>query len=579
MMDDIEHKSISDINRPDVDVELPDGYVLHVSKEGKRFDPSEDIWPLTSKRALYVGPLRKQLSASPVLLDGAIRTLVSVAEKSTVQHVHRLTTLLGELMGLVDLTKNTITWADLTNYRTHTYLLNGHDGSGMHYLRPFFVLWNELGYPGVSASVIERMREWRLKSPERHVRVNRRDPQGGPLTLEEQWALEVGAHNAYEANRITLSDFVLYRLFSFSGRRAGQFVRLKCEDLDDSRTEDNRPNESPKRLLLLHVPRIKGKRRWRAHFRAVPLPLEEWILLMTLRTEVLRKLGARLEETGLMLQQQDRKKIQDGFPLFPGWTRVNRSLRAIRRLVDAGHHGEAITLLRQEAESDAWETDGTIIRDAFDRVIQKSGARNRAGELLTAFPTRLRYTLVSNLERLGCPRTVIAYNLDHDDLTALPSYSRNSPDKAARWSKATEARMKPIAAFFSGKVVDHESDAVGGDDSEHSRLVIANAKSGATCAVKRNCGIGSVPRACYDGCPHFQPWVDGPHEAFLAVLLDEREEFFTALDHVSGRATIEAADNLILAVLVVIHLCEKRRSEIENQSATKQANRTGGRCD
>ncbi|HJW25983.1 MAG TPA: hypothetical protein VJ576_13905 [Rhodocyclaceae bacterium] len=574
-MDDLGDKSTAGTILPDVGGELPGEYEWRVSKDGKRFNPRDDIWPLTSKRALYVSSLREQLSAYPVLLDGAIRTLASVAENCTVQHTHRLTVVLGELVALAELTDNAITWAAVANYRAHTYLRDGHDANGMHLLRPFLTLWNELGYPGVSASVVERMREWILKSPERHVRVNRRDPQGGPLTSEEQWALEVGARNAYEAKQITLSEFMLYRLFMLSGRRAAQFTRLKCEDMDDSRTEEPRPNEPPKRLLLLHIPRIKGRRGWREHFRTVPLPLEEWNLLMKLRTDVVRKFDTRLTETGLILQQQDRKRIHEGIPLFPGWTRVNRSLKAIRKLVDAGSHGEAITLLRQEAESDAWETDTTIIRDAFDRVVKASGVRDRAGELLTVFPTRLRYTLVSNLERLGCPRPVIAYNLDHDDFTALPSYSRNSPDKAARWSKATEARMRPIAAFFSGKVVDHESDAVGGDDPESSRLVIINAEPGATCAVKRNCGIGSIPRACYDGCLHFQPWVDGPHEAFLEVLLEEREEFFNGLDPIEERAIIEVADTLILAVLVVIHLCAERRGEIKNQITTEQPNRRG----
>lgn len=134
------------------------------------------------------------------------------------------------------------------------------------------------------------------------------------------------------------------------------------------------------------------------------------------------------------------------------------------------------------------------------------------------------------------------------------------------------AQMQRLAGFYEIKVVDREEDAVGGDDPEHSRLLVANAEGGATCAVKRGCGM-SIPRACYNGCPHFQPWVDGPHEAFLEELLAERDEFLNHLDPVTERATIEAADALILAVAATIHLCEERRSELAAEASQRQVKR------
>lgn len=545
----------------------------HESRGGLQFDLHANNWQLTSKKALHLSDLRDKLAGFPVLLEGALRTLADYARRGSFGQCRELERVARHLLDYVPPAEDAIRETDVVGFRDFTSRRDGHDANGLQKLRPFLVRWHRLGFPGVSAALVARMDGWTLKQRENFARVNRRSPNEGPLSPDEQRGLQVGALRAFEQRQINTRQYAVYRLIDLTGRRPGQLVLLKWRDMDDTHFEDAKPSGGPlQRLLLLKVPRIKGKRKWREHFRSVPLTEDEWNLLLLLKIETTQRFDRRLEETGLVLQDHDQRAIHADLPMFPGWGRLEASLAAIGDLATQGRHGDAITLLREEAASDAWETSNQRIATYFDEVVAAASATNRAGQTLAAFPTRLRYTLVANLERMGCPPTVIAWNLDHDSLKSVPSYSKNGPDRAARWSRATMERMQRLAGFYEIKVVDREEDAVGGENPENSRLLVANAKGGATCAAGRGCGM-SIPRSCYNGCPHFQPWVDGPHEAFLQELLAERDDFFSHLDPIAERATIEAADALILAVAATIHLCEERRSELAAEASQRKVKR------
>ncbi|QQA60855.1 hypothetical protein JC965_24005 [Aeromonas caviae] len=74
------------------------------------------------------------------------------------------------------------------------------------------------------------------------------------------------------------------------------------------------------------------------------------------------------------------------------------------------------------------------------------------------------------------------------------------------------------------------------------------------------CGA-NVPIPCYT-CMHFQPWLDGPHEAVYQGLLNERER----VKEVTGDIEVAAVlDRSILAVADVIMRCAKRREELDQQ--------------
>lgn len=545
------------------------------SRAGLEFDLHADDWPLTSKTTLHVGSLREILHPNPTLIDGAIRTLAAHAESGSVGLTDVTRRVFLQFITAFPPMNDQINETAVVNFRDYGRRQDGHDGNGMIRLRPFLARWHAMGFPGVSDALVERIKEWKLKSYERHARVNRRDPNAGPLEPIEQLAVQCGALHAYTNYQINTREYAIYLLLDYTGRRPEQLVRLKWKDLDDTHAEDPiLGDKTPSRILLLKVPRIKGKRKWRKHFRSVPLAQDDWNLLQLLRLETIEHFESLLTDSGIALQVHDRQIILGELPMFPGWGRLKDSLENIKAMVDSDRHGDAIALLREDAATDTWEADTKLIKSAIAKVGAAANVLNRDGEPLHLNATRLRYTLESNLYRLGCPPTVRAHNLDHDTLASLLDYSKNSADRASRWSKATLPQMQRLASYFKANVVDREADAVAGDDPEHSRVLVANAEAGATCAIKLSCSMGQIPRCCYNRCSHFQPWLDGPHEAFLEELLAERDDFIAHLDAVKERATIEAADTLILSVAAVIYQCEERRAEMAAQAKQPERERT-----
>lgn len=563
-MDDLNHDLIPNHAVTDATPARPKDW--RTSKAGEAFDRNSDDWPLTTKTTLHLGNLRQTLRALPLLTDGAIRTLAWIAENRSIGRIGRIRSTIGQFFTAFPPTHDGIKEVAVVNFRDHTRRRDGHDGNGMHALRPFLTEWHALGFPGVSDDLVERINGWTLTNYERNARVNRRDANAGPLEAAEQHGAQLGALRAYECGQLTTANYAAYVLLDLTGRRPEQLIQLKWKDLDDTRVEDPVPGETPKRLLLLSVPRVKAKRQWREHFRAVPLAQDDWNLLLQLRLETRQRFEELLSATGLTLQDHDRNFALDELPIFPGLVRLKRSLKAIKALAQAGRHGDAIARLRADAASPAWESVVNTIKILPAQVALITGVKNRDGKPIHLFATRFRYTLEANLFRLGVSDTVRAFNLDHDTLQSLVDYSKNSADRASRWSAATRQQMVRLASYFKINLVDHEADAVAGDDPEQSRLLVANAEAGATCAIKR-CGMSQIPRCCYDGCVHFQPWLDGPHEAFLEELLAERDDFLVHLDPVKDRATIESADTLILAVAAVIYQCDERRSELAAQAS------------
>lgn len=574
-MDDLNHNIIPGGLADERDAPHLSLQEWRISTDNCRFDLHADDWPVRSKGKLHTRPLREILRSYPVLSDGAIRTLAWYAENRSLLTLSANRCFLEQFFSEFPPTREEIDISAIANFRDETRRRDGHDGNGLQWVRPFLKKWHALGFPGVSDTLVERMKEWTLKKRESHARVNRRDPNEGPLEPIEQQVLQRGALLAYTDSQIDTSAYAIYLLLDYTGRRPEQLVRLKWKDMDDSRNEDAVPgNEVTKRILLLKISRIKGKRKWREHFRAVPMAQDDWNLLQLLRVETIQRFEKLLADTGLSLQEHDRKTVFDEMPMFPGWGRLQRSLADVKQMADRGLHGDAIVLLREDAASDAWEMDQRKITLTISKVVAAADVLNRDGEPLLLFSTRLRYTLDSNLFRMGCPPTVRAHNLDHDTLKSLIDYSKNSADRASRWSKATMPQMQRLASYFKVNVVDRESDATAGDDPELSRLMVANAEAGATCAIKRGCNMGQIPRCCYNGCNHFQPWLDGPHEAFLEELLTERDDFIAQLDPVKERATIEAADTLILSVAAVIHQCDERRAELAGYAAKPKRRKT-----
>src|SRR5690606_36685498 len=121
--------------------------------------------------------------------------------------------------------------------------------------------------------------------------------------------------------------------------------------------------------------------------------------------------------------------------------------------------------------------------------------------------------------REGKGEYVIAEALDHSDTQNAGVYVRNIPEIVDRIDKAVALQLAPIAQAFQGVLVVSESDAKRGDDLG-SRISNGTDNLG-TCGSYGFCSA-LAPVACYT-CNHFQPWLDGPHEAVLERLISERD--------------------------------------------------------
>jgi integrase len=539
------------------------------SKDGYKFDLQSKRWQLNNKRSLHLTEVHELLR--PSLLNSCIQTLATEATHFSA------VTMVTRLSGLVNFFRyisaqgcdSEITLAMLINYRDHRLKIDGHDKYMSDNVRPFLKKWNSLGHPGVSIETVRHICRWRLKSPEAGVAVNREDVNQGPLMPDEHAALEAQWLAAFERRDFSLDQYAFLRLLSVTGRRPVQIIQLKLKDLDNSRKEDSQGNSSPTPLHLLHIPRAKGNgHAFRSRFRAVPLSSGLWELLIAQRHNVAEHLDKFLSTCQIELQPADLAEIEGEMPLFPYRKAMEKTSSVLRAAVQAGYHGKAINDLRDTIKGEEWHRIHNYPIKLLDKAEALIDASNREGGRLHLFARRFRYTLEFNLEQQGCTPAVIAWNLDHSSTKHLVSYSKNGPDKARRLSKAMALKLQPYIKMFQGKIVDDEKNVPGADPAV-SRIQIDEHSGGATCAQNRACGLNSIPRCCYNGCVHFRPWIDGPHEQYLISLLAERQRDLETLRPIEDRAIIEAGDSLILGVVQVIRLCEERKAQLAQNKKSR----------
>lgn len=179
----------------------------------------------------------------------------------------------------------------------------------------------------------------------------------------------------------------------------------------------------------------------------------------------------------------------------------------------------------------------------------------RTGEPLNISSNRFRYTTGTRAAREGFGEMVIAELLDHSDNQNAGVYIENIPEHVESLDKAVGHQMARYAQAFSGVLVDSESGAKRGDD--FNSRVKADGEGIGTCGSYGFCGA-SVPIPCYT-CMHFQPWLDGPHEAVYEDLISERKRL---LDVTDDKQIAAVNDRSILAVADVIQRCALRKEEL-----------------
>ena len=144
-------------------------------------------------------------------------------------------------------------------------------------------------------------------------------------------------------------------------------------------------------------------------------------------------------------------------------------------------------------------------------------------------PYRIRHTGATTLALQGAPRDQIQEILEHDSPASADAYIQAvGSDLMPALERSTGRGVGEVfselrrAYFFKGTVTDQV----------HERPVhIPDLGKGvATPAVVGSCGKNSACTehpfwACYDGCPHFLAWRDGPHERSLEYVESELERW------------------------------------------------------
>lgn len=503
---------------------------LPISREGYRFDPASPRWRLSRDRILSMGWMSRTLS--PSLADATKKVLIHYAISYSGAHAGNVadqfrafTVWLSEQRGTID----RVSSSDLISYRSaigrdrewHIGVLSG-----------LLKTWIDLGIEGVDDTIAQLLNGWRLKGNRKGQAVQVKCPYKGPLSDLEYEGIQQRLLEAYEGDEVELEDFVLVTLFMATGRRPVQLGDLKAIDLIEGRASGGL------REFILNVPRRKQRAfGWRKQFKPVALVPEIGLALQGL----VQQNEMRFQR----IQPQPKPGIMKQLPIFPNWKTIK------------GIDFEATSLpALVQSEALHFKTESLSYRlrrivAALDVLSERTGAR------LEVFPTRLRRTVATRAAREGYGSLVIAELLDHTDDQNARVYTENVPEHVDAINKAVARQLAPLAQAFAGVLVDHEPDAVRGEDAK-SRVRTSSGEGAGTCGHYGFCGA-YAPVACYT-CRHFQPWLDGGHEEVLEELLAERNR---VMEVTKDEAMASINDRTIFAVTEVIQQCEARRKEVE----------------
>jgi len=491
-----------------------------VSRDGREFSLHSPYWQLNKDVKMAVAWSKKlQLDVSESYLE----VLAYYAENYSADHAYNMN---GRSCSYFDATGDTGFNVDsLISYRASLDKTTEHH---LGALRGFIRKWYELGYPGVGDEIVDLLRDWRLRGNEKGRAVSLMDEDVGPLTDIEMAAFLDGMLAGYMRGDISLSDYALSSTLAHSGRRAVQIASLKIKDLIKHKQGDIWQ-------YAINFPRAKQRGMgWRREFNSYPIVEDLWLLL-----DLQAKSVVELVQEYIDIEIGNATALE--LPLFPN--------------MDTFQEGLKVTDLAEQLQFDLHHANRGSCNKALKRCVSAIDVRSeRTGKALTLTSKRFRYTLGTNLAREGRGEYIIAEALDHTDTQNAGVYVRNIPDIVERIDKAVAMQLAPLAQAFQGVLVTSENEAIRGDDKA-SRISNGRNNVG-NCGSYGFCGA-LAPIACYT-CTHFQPWLDGPHEAVMDELIAKRDDVLAA----TNDAKIAAVnDRLILAVSDVIHRCRRAREK------------------
>lgn len=484
------------------------------TRDGSVFDADDDLWAYRDN-AINVSLNFTDFNCDQRFRESAKSVLIWYAENKSGSHLKNLFERLQHFLRAFPDPISRIDSAMLLSYRSSLS-----KGRAWYFgtLSGLLLKWNALGYQGLASDVVPLLKTTRKIGNQKGEAVLTLDSKNGPLTDIETLAVGAALGAAREDGLIDESEYLLAQLFVLLGQRAIQYAALKVCDLHSITAPDGTTS------YLLRMPRAKQQ--------DVPSRHAFKDRLLSPR------IGEPLYRHCARLRSELAHEFPNGndIPMFPA----------------RAHGKEAPHGFRLH------RTSGSLA-ETFIRVMRSlTVVSERTGAPLHVTPTRFRRTVGTRAAIEGHGELVIAELLDHNDTQNVGVYTQAVPQIVERIDRAVAMHLAPLAQAFAGVLIDDESKAVRGDDPT-SRIcgphIHPEMKPMGNCGKHGFCGL-MAPIACYT-CRSFQPWRDGPHEAVLKYLLDERERFV-------GQTDVRIAsvnDRTILAVAEVVRLCAESPSD------------------
>lgn len=484
------------------------------TRDGSVFDPDDDLWSYRDN-AVNVSLNFSGLNCDTLFRRSAKAVLEWYAENKSGSHLKNLFERLQHFLRESSEQISQVNSAMLLNYRAS---LSKDRAWYFGTLSGLLLKWHALGYSGLADDVVPLLKVTRKVGNQKGEAVLTLDAKKGPLTDVESLAVSAALGAAREDHLIEEDEYLLAQLFVLLGQRSVQYAGMKVCDLVLITAKDG------EKSYLIQIPRGKQQNVPSRH------AFKE------------RLLSPRIGEPLYLHCARLRKEFvhefanSDDVPMFPSRT----------------HRKEAPPGFRFHRTSDS-------LGDTFIRVLRRLTVMSeRTGKELHITPTRFRRTIGTRAAIEGHSELVIAELLDHNDTQNVGVYTQAVPQIIERIDRAVAMHLAPLAQAFAGVLIDDESMAVRGDDPT-SRIcgpdIDPTMKTMGNCGKHGFCGL-MAPIACYT-CRNFQPWRDGPHEAVLQFLLDERDRFV-------GQSDVRIAsvnDRTILAVAEVVRLCAECQTD------------------
>ncbi|MBL6078186.1 site-specific integrase [Belnapia sp. T18] len=481
------------------------------TRDGFDFDPRPDSWHLESRTGSGKNWRFGEFAASGERFIRSLKLgLVALLEEYSFDHSRNLFDRFRDFYmssfsgrhargGLVDL-------EHLLHFRSR---LNQNTLWKLGTLRILLIRLHEANLGISTDAAIEYLRRSRIPGNPTGVDIRTRDPKRGAFSTTELEMIHASITQAYVDGKIDLPDFALAVLMLAFGMRPVQAANLKERDFVVG------IGSNGQKVYLLQVPRAK-------------------------------QLGKRHRQ-----EMKTRRCAQNVGALLETLLEHNAQLRQARGIKN---DDPALFLGRAKGKIPgfAWHETNSNLGSRLERTLRLVCPN------LKANPKRFRHTLAQRLADMGVSKHVIAELLDHSSTSHVGVYTEATPSAAARLSRKLAMDMAPLAQAFQGMHVApaHQvSASVIPGGRIHDRSMEDSREPLGGCGTMGFCGL-HVPVACYT-CRHFQPILEGPHEAELEKLLAEREH-----QRVAGYAAkiVEILDRTILAVAEVVAACEALRS-------------------